>query len=198
MPTVALTTWMYFKVSKTLTAIGFVTAVEDENHGFFGGYLILSTLGRPLEFHCSTPVMPNQAQRILYGPTLRAYVLADLIGQTLLAKSQLPVQAILTDQQEMLGLSLILDDVVACVEPESASLGPAEVAPGPSLLLAGHRLFGTPTCQWQPDAIRPALQALASHVDLLEPFERIRAAIREAQRITDPQAEEQQGLADAA
>lgn len=189
---------MNLKVSKSLPAIGFVTALEDESHGYFGGYLVLSSLGRPLEFHCSTPVQPNQAQRILYGPTLRAYVLADLIGQTLLAKSQLPVQAVLTDQREMLGLSLLSDDLVACVESAGSTDLEVEPPSGPSLMLKDYRLFGTPSCLWQPEAFQTLLQSLISHVDLMEPFERIRAAIREAQRITDPITDEEHGLADAA
>ncbi|WP_146452094.1 hypothetical protein [Bythopirellula polymerisocia] len=185
-------------MSKPLPAIGFVTALEDENHGYFGGYLVLSLLGRPLEFHCTTPVQPNQAQRILYGPTLRAYVLADLIGQTLLAKSQLPVQAVLTDQREMLGLTLLSDDIVACIESMPTVDSEAEPTDGPSLMLTNYRVFGTPSCLWHPEAIQDVLQSLASHVDVMEPFERIRAAIREAQRITDPATDSQHGLADAA
>ncbi|QEG32883.1 hypothetical protein Pr1d_01440 [Bythopirellula goksoeyrii] len=190
--------WMNIKVSKSLPAIGFVTALEDENHGYFGGYLVLSSLGRPLEFHCSTPVQPNQAQRILYGATLRDYVLADLIGQTLLAKSQLPVQAVLTDQREMLGLSLLCDETIACVEPAGCNDAQAEASSGPLLVLSDYQLVGTPSCVWQPEAFQTLLLSLISHVDLMEPFERIRAAIREAQRITDPAPDSQLGLADAA
>ncbi len=190
--------WKCFKVSKSLPAIGFVTALEDESHGYFGGYLVLSSLGRPLEFHCSTPVQPNQAQRILYGPTLKEYVLADLIGQTLLAKSQLPVQAVLTDQREMLGLALMSDDIIVCIESADNAAHLLDIQRGPSLVVKDYQLFGTPTCHWQGESIEPLIQSLAARVDLMEPFERIRAAIREAQRITDPVPETQPGLADAA
>jgi hypothetical protein len=185
-------------VSKPLPAIGFLTALEDPQHGFFGGYLILSQLGRPLEFHCSTPVMPNQAQRILYGKTLATYVLGDLIGQTLLTKSQLPVPAVLTDQREMLGLSLLRDEIVICVESNDRADDALETSAIPQFMLGGYRLFGTATCVWQPNEQQEVLQNLAAHVDLAEPFERIREAIREAQRVTDHTTDERQDAADAA
>lgn len=186
------------KVSKSLPAIGFLTALEDSLNGFFGGYLILSELGRPLEFHCSTPVFPNQAQRILYGKTLSAYVLGDLIGQTLLGKSQLPVQAVLTDQREMLGLTLVRDEIIICVESNDHAEEGLEDSAIPRFPLGGYRLFGTSTCLWQPSEQEQALRNLAAHVDLAEPFERIREAIREAQRVTDQPTDERHDRADAA
>ena len=93
------------EASQPPPAFGFLTAVEDARHGFFGGYLVLSERGRPLEFHCSTPVLASQAQQILYGATLRPYLLGELIGETLVAKSQLPVHAVLTDLEEMQSLA---------------------------------------------------------------------------------------------
>jgi len=175
---------------KPLPAFGFLTALEVPNHGFFGGYLILSERGRPLEFHCSTPILPNQAQRILYGATLRSHVLGDLIGQTLVSNSKLPVQAILTDLNEVLGLAFLRHEIVARVEPiDPNSAGPDEVVAAPTLVLAKYRLSGTTTCQWEPELFAQQLQSLISHVDLAEPFERIREAIREAQRITDTSVE---------
>jgi hypothetical protein len=185
-------------VSKSLPAIGFLTALEDPQHGFFGGYLVLSELGRPLEFHCSTPVMPNQAQRILYGKTLGAYVLSDLIGQTLVAKSQLPVQAVLTDQREMLGLTLIRDEIIICVESNDPVDNELESSSAPLFTMAGYRMFGTTTCIWQPALQQQVLSNIASRVELAEPFERIREAIREAQRVTEGNRDECHERADAA
>lgn len=159
---------------------------------------MLSELGRPLEFHCSTPVMPNQAQRILYGKTLSAYVLSDLIGQTLLGKSQLPVTAVLTDQREMLGLTLLRDETIICVESTGRAEGHAQDAVGPYFELGSYRLSGSGTCIWQPAELQPVIQNLATRVDLNEPFDRIREAIREAQRVTDGNRDERHDIADAA
>lgn len=185
-------------MSKSLPAFGFLTALEDPQHGYFGGYLVLSELGRPLEFHCSTPVMPNQAQRILYGKTLSTYVLGDLIGQTLLAKSQLPVTAVLTDQRDMLGLALLRDEPIICVESNDHTDKHSEDSSAPHFALGAYRLFGSATCIWQPSQLQPAIENLAARVELNEPFDRIREAIREAQRVTDGNRDEHDDLANAA
>jgi len=103
---------------------GFLTAVDSPLHGLFGGYLVVDSLGRPLEFHCTAPVKVSRAQQILYGPT--------------------PVAAGFT-------------------------VGAAHVSPHPSDAA-------------DEATIRDRLAALAAAVDLREPFERIRAAIEEAQR----------------
>jgi hypothetical protein len=185
-------------VSKPLPAFGFLTALEDPQHGYFGGYLVLSELGRPLEFHCSTPVLPNQAQRILYGKSLSAYVLGDLIGQTLLAKSQLPVTAVLTDQREMLGLALLRDEIIICIDCNDRNEGQPREFSGPNFALGSYHLFGSATCIWQPGELQPVIENLAARVDLNEPFDRIREAIREAQRVTDNNTDGCHDIADAA
>jgi len=182
--------------AKPLVAFGFLTVLEDAEHGFFGGYLVLTDRGRPLEFHCSTPVFPSQAQRILYGTTLRPYVLGELIGQTLVDKAQLPVQAVLTDLEEMLELALLRPEaVVYLASGDGTSNAPAAEATEPwegaELTLGGCQLRGMSTCGWRPEQLQEMLAPLAAHVDLAEPFERIREAIREAQRITEPPANDQ-------
>ncbi len=182
----------------SLPAFGFLTVVEDEQHGFFGGYLVLSELGRPLEFHCSTPVLPSKAQRILYGRTLRSFVLGELIGQTLVQKTQLPVQVLLTDLEEMLGVGLFwrgdLAWVSRCREPVPNDLTQSSSAPTtperPSLAVDDYQLTGSSTCCWSPAALNEVLTPLVSYVDLAEPFERIREAIQEAQRATEHSAAE--------
>ncbi|MGW8256618.1 MAG: hypothetical protein ACWGMZ_03940, partial [Thermoguttaceae bacterium] len=62
---------------KTKTALGFLTIIQHEQHGLFGGYLLLNTSGRPLEFHCTAPIKPNRAQEILYGPTLESFLYGE-------------------------------------------------------------------------------------------------------------------------
>lgn len=179
-------------VSNSLPAFGFLSVVEDQQHGFFGGYLVLSQLGRPLEFHCSTPILPSKAQRILYGPTLRSFVLGELIGQTLVKKSQLAVEAVLTDDREMLGLGLFWQGNLAWVsqqEQNSVGLGQS-LSDSPTCEIDGYRLIGSSTCGWTSESLGELLTPLVSYVDLAEPFQRIREAIEEAQRVSEPTDEE--------
>src|SRR5688500_2219835 len=86
---------------KALAAFGFLTVLESPEHGLFGGYLVLSPLGRPLEFRCSTPVVASRSQGILYGPTLGRYLLTDVIGQSLVAGCELSVAVILPGERDM-------------------------------------------------------------------------------------------------
>ena len=68
---------------KSQPALGFLTVLEHAQHGLMGGYLVLNPAGRPLEFHCTTPIKPNRAQEILYGPTLEPYLFGEQIGKAL-------------------------------------------------------------------------------------------------------------------
>jgi hypothetical protein len=172
------------ETSKALAAFGFLTVLESPEHGLFGGYLVLSPQGRPLEFRCSTPVIASRAQEILYGPTLRPYLFADVIGQSLVTGSELPVQALLTDQQEMLNLALMRSEEVLWVRPLSqdhdGSSADLQAAPA-STVMNGCRVFAAETSVIDEQEIGRLLEPLASHVVLLEPFDRIRAALSEAQ-----------------
>src|SRR4051812_642677 len=71
--------------------------IESGEHGYFGGYLIVSVLGRPIEFHCTAPVRPSRAQRILYGPTLEPFLLGEQIAGTLLQAAKLTPSLILVN-----------------------------------------------------------------------------------------------------
>jgi hypothetical protein len=164
------------------TTFGYLSAVESPEHGFFGGYLLVSPLGRPVEFHCTAPIRPSRAQQILYGPTLQPYLLGEQIAGTLLAKAQTRPQIILTDQSSVLCHRAKLAIPIILLDPENSSA--STPAPG-TLLVSGHRIELAPGYESDADATIALLTTLAEHVDLPEPFERIHDAIREAQRISE-------------
>jgi hypothetical protein len=122
--------------SKSLPTLGFLTVVEHPDLGWTGGYLVLNLLGRPLEFHCTAPVKPNRAQEILYGPTLKAYLCGEQIGQTLLEKSQHHPLFVCTDVEAVLAVRETTFLPVALLAPEnheypsgtSGTRLPAEIA----------------------------------------------------------------------
>src|SRR3954469_20221301 len=90
--------------AKSVPTLGFLTVVEHPQHGLFGGFLLLTMNGRPLEFHCTAPVKPNRAQEILFGPTLAPYLYGEQIGRTLLAKSSVEPLVVCTDLAAMLAV----------------------------------------------------------------------------------------------
>lgn len=164
--------------------LGFLTVLHESN-GYVGGYLATNQWGRPLEFRLSTAVQPNRVQQILYAGTLQAYICADLIGKTLVDKTGIPVQLVVTDQEAVLDLRLRLEAPVIWLAPANDPLtarltaAGAQVRPGadgkPSLLCHPRFLTDLP-------ALRTLLDRLDG-MDLAEPFGRIREAISEARKM---------------
>ncbi len=179
--------------AKSLTAIGFLTVVEHEPHGLFGGYLVLNPAGRPLEFHCTAPVKANRAQEILYGPTLQPYLYGEQIGQTLVSKSKIAPPLVLTDVEPVLAMRELVDTPLAVVLGHRER----ETAEGETLYrldrphrqirlatfeVGRHRLAVPASFERDSERLAAQLLAVAERIDLVEPFERIRDAIAEAQK----------------
>lgn len=185
---------------KALPCLGFLTVVQHAQHGFFGGYLLLNADARPLEFHCTAPVKPNRAQEILYGPTLEPYLYGEQIGQTLIAKSQLNPLGVFVDLPAALAVRqhVKLPVILVCGDSDSSTAPPVQGgAAGTTYRVdAGHgRVPAAPAFQLGRNRVTVAagydddrriaaaeLAALVEHLDLAEPFGRIRGAIDEAQR----------------
>jgi hypothetical protein len=190
---------------KIKSAIGFYSVVRHAQHGLFGGYLLLNRLGRPLEFHCTTPVKPNRAQEILYGPTLDAFYYGEQIGLTLLKQSCIEPLFVCTDQEPALWLRDHTELPVALVLPPSDNMNatPQEES-GPDQkkyrLDPAHRAgmnASRPLATFDLGRNRLALPAgaendrakiverigdIAMDFDLAEPFSRIHDALAEAQQ----------------
>ena len=149
-------------------AYGFLTAVDSASHGIFGGYLLVDPLGRPLEFHCTAPVKVSRAQQILFGSSLQTHLHGQQIGATLLAEGTITPDVVLTDLESMLHVRSHTTLPVALVR---GMVGGAAADVSPYASDAGRESL-----------LRETLAELAAVVDLCEPFERIRAAIDEAQR----------------
>ncbi len=166
-------------VSTPIT-IGFLTALQ-ESTGWLGGYLVTNSWGRPLEFRLTTAVQPNRVQTALYGPTLTEYVLADLIGKTLVEKTASKPDLIVTDVPLALGLRSRVEVPVIGVKPENAVLPDDTTAfthGRSSLGLLFLSKFAADRA-----AITQLLERVDPAVDLAEPFTRIREAVSEARKM---------------
>jgi len=172
--------------------LGFLTIVEDDQHGAFGGLLVLNATGRPLEFHCTTPVKANRAQEILYGPTLRPYLHGELIGGALTAKAASPPGLLCVDRAELLAVRPQVEAPVVLVadddsdtptgQPDSLRVDPPQGIAAPQWFQLGpYRLAAHAAFADDREAAMARLAPLADF-DLREPFGRIREAIEEAQR----------------
>ena len=195
--------------AKMSSALGFLTIIRDEPYGLFGGYLVLNTAGRPLEFHCTAPIKPNRAQQILYGPTLEPYLFGEQIGQTLLARGKLDPQVVCTDRPPALAVRdfvsmpvvLVLPSDDGSAEPGSQPASKREPdgraegktyrpdAPHGSLgkglvafTLGRNRLALPSSASQDRQLVADRLGGVCDWFDLNEPFQRIREAIEEARR----------------
>lgn len=163
--------------------IGFYTVEESEFTGWTGGLLVLSSSGRPLEFQCTLPVRPTRAHEILYGPTLRDYLIGEAIGSLLVKRCRNVPSLLCCNQPEALQLESLCQSPVALVaEAAEREEGPItdEMLPGYERCeIAGSTLrVAVERVEW----VRGIVSRLPSLPDMLEPFDRIREAINEAQK----------------
>lgn len=159
--------------------LGFLTVVSDATLGAVGGYLITNRSGRPLEFHCTAPVRATRAQEILYGHSLEPYLYGELIGQALLAKAATTPGVVCTDCAAVMSAREFVETPLALLaEGETPTLAAAK----PFVVGGGQWLAVSPWHPQDQSRIEALLHDGREVLDLWEPFERIREAIREAQR----------------
>lgn len=194
--------------------LGFFSVCPHSDGGFIGGYLILNGVGRPLEFHCTTPVKPNRTQQILYGATLRPYLFGEQIAPALIAKAKTSVHLVCVSQWESLSLASHISEPVVLVCPDTedpvridedrlSTSSPTFVAsaagtsirtlrsgimeqvglPPWQIVRIGKNCLAVPTIRPEaPEEVRQLLSPWETGLNLLEPFERIQAALEEASR----------------
>lgn len=184
---------------KPQPAIGFLTVCDHEGQGLFGGYLVLNTAARPLEFYCTAPVRPNHAQEILYGPTLKPFLYGEQIGRVLLEKAKARPIVVFTDVEHVLAVRQHSTSPVAHVIKLESTIGDSAETDWRVRLDGAHHVPGSCVSAnlhcfslgeqrlavsqaYEDDAreIASRWQPYASAFDLSEPFDRIRDAIDEA------------------
>src|SRR5436190_17163786 len=113
------------------TTFGYLSVINSAEHGYFGGYLIVGRLGRPLEFHCTAPVRPSRAQQILYGPTLEPFLLGEQIAGAMLDAAKLKPGLIIANCEATLHARARINApmVLLCVstDPVAASVDQSDV-----------------------------------------------------------------------
>ncbi|WP_442510714.1 hypothetical protein SH528x_002356 [Novipirellula sp. SH528] len=166
----------------TNPTIGYFTVVQDDRTGWTGGLLILNRGGRPVEFQCTLPVRPSRAHEILFGTTMREHLIGEIIGPMLVTRCRTPMSLLCCDQVESLTLNSRGDVPVALVSEA------AESEEGPitdDMLMGASRVALVNATLHVPleriDAVEALVKYFEDMPDAIEPFERIREAIREAQ-----------------
>jgi len=170
-------------------ALGFLTVRHHAEHGYFGGYLVVNEMARPLEFQCTMAVRPSRAQEVLYGPTLEDFVCGEQIAAALLSKGKVKPDLCLTDCRPVLALAQVSKYSIGYVRPvedQHRSLR----TPAESRLQTRAVDFAAIEIECLESRVPPsdALSNLSSAVhpsfDFEEPFLRIVEALEEAHPIT--------------
>jgi hypothetical protein len=144
--------------------------------------LVINSLGRPVEFHCSTPVRPTRTQEVLYGQTLQQYLSCDLIGRAMLKHCRGNHTVVVVRQNEMAALTAHTDRPLAVIAQRESQPATEEAAGTENPVTVSDaspmaRVLGKPDDQvWAEQA----LLRLGAVLPLDEPFGRIDEAIREA------------------
>lgn len=170
--------------------LGFLTVRHHIEHGYFGGYLVVNEMARPLEFQCTMAVRPSRAQEVLYGPTLEDFVCGEQIAAALVAKGKVKPDLCLTDCRPVLALTQVSKYNLGYVRPLEDQTHKSLRTPSESRLPTNHVDFATiqievpEACSFPPNALSELSGTLHPSFDFEEPFLRIVEALEEAHPIT--------------
>lgn len=150
----------------------------DEGTAIRGAALVTDAETRPLEFRCTSAIKPTSLQRVLYGNTLDEYLFVELIGLPLLRVAKEKPSLILVRNPLFLKMRPSLQHPVVLVSRDNKSA----LAPGTSdelklVAITSHRDFSA-----EASTARQMLATLMQRRDLLEPFDRVCAALADAHK----------------
>ena len=151
--------------------LAYFSCPKDGASDYLGALLITDARARPLHFSHVSPVRPSKIQRVLYGATLREHVIVDVIAQTLLSKSIRTVPDVLfVDDSNLLVVQRITDIPAAHLSASKTDNA------GASLSVVRYETAGIRNAD---EIVGRIVAALEQHIDLLEPFKRVREALKE-------------------
>jgi hypothetical protein len=159
-----------------------------DKEGYLGALLITDQYGRPLEFRVTHSVKPSPFQRQLYGEALEPYIGVELCGKQLVKHLDHTLGLL------AVSVSFLLDvrDFVPCPVVHVQKAGdPIEVETRTGAEQGWSRQqIASPSGRFQPividtarehkddlDRARILVEEAFTHMDLLEPFERIARAV---------------------
>lgn len=169
-----------------VTTLAFISLNEIDKDLFRGGILVTDLRGKPLEFRCTSAIQPNNVQKTLYGSTLQPHISVELVGLPLLKSIVEKPDVVMIQQAEFLDMRASIDKPVLLLNRQGVTLTVAEG----NQLKTVKELINSPsgkfepvivTSHWEYGAdlrITQQLRTLCTSIDLMEPFDRIKTAIR--------------------
>jgi hypothetical protein len=142
----------------------------EQGKAIRGGALVTDGKTRPIEFRCTSPIRPNNYQKVLYGSTLDSYIFVDLIGIPLVNKTQENINLVLVEDDRFLPMRPHIDVTVTRLQQSSRQEG------SPFLSLKLHPKFKNEK-KFAESSLKPLFE---QGIDLMEPFERVQLALEQA------------------
>lgn len=158
-------------VNEREVVLSYLTCPRDAAGAFIGALMLTDSRARPLHFAFVSPIRPTKIQRILYGSTLDEHVSVDVIGKKLLADLPIVPDVLLVDTQDLIAVRRIVDMPTAFLRRADGD------APASSL---SSLQYDTGANTDDQEDIGQILASLEMQVDLVEPFQRMREALKEA------------------
>ncbi len=150
--------------------LGYLSCPQTADKGFAGALLVTDYRTRPLYFAYVAPIRPTVMQRILYGRTLNDHTKVLVIATKLLTDGLSVIPSVLfVDAADLLGVRRITKWPVARLSKgtqDPSSLSTLQYDTG------GNAQDGS--------MVGRIVASLETSVDLLDPFARVTAALKEA------------------
>ncbi len=188
--------------------LGYYSLLELEKNEFVGGLLVLNSNGRPLEFHCTTPVKANRPQQVLFGNSLKRFIVGESILPRLVSECKNNVDFVLADDPDATEAQKKIEQpiVVMDLEPyheeherrgvketdgdRQERVDVPEIAEPSSqfrslirLRLKSLDFWIDPSIKGRKPEVSDMLTQVANAIIIDEPFQRVQMAIRESQGI---------------
>jgi len=145
---------------------------QDAAGGYLGALMLTDSRARPLHFSFVSPIRPTKIQRILYGPTLEEHLKVDVISKKLLKDLPYGPDVLLVDTEELVTVRRVAQVPTAFLTKPDED----EVEPGRLTALR----YDTDGNIEDQEAVGQILASLETMIDLVEPFDRMREALKEA------------------
>jgi hypothetical protein len=154
--------------------LAFIDVTVFSDGSIRGGILTTDIETKPFEFRVTSPIKPTQLQQILYGASLRDHVYGEMICVPLVKATKEKLSIVLTKDNFLLSMRPLIGIPVIFIQANAVQAGDV-IRP---VNFASHRNFPN-ELSFSQTILSPILQ---KH-DLLEPFDRLRLAIGEVQRV---------------
>jgi hypothetical protein len=154
------------------------TFTLDDNAGIMGAILVTDSETKPLEFRVTAPIKTTNFQKTLYGDVLLEHILVELISVPLISAVNEEIDLILVKDPLFLGANNKQGVRVVRVYDERSKSPASKNKDAHFIGSNGSTLYIETSKKYDSELseIKEKINSLAESHNLLEPFDRLKAA----------------------